>query len=143
MTYVLETISKEDQEKIIKDAASDPKKRSSLIYARDHHEFPTSWAVDREHDSYLMLAPVMVREDSWDRPYYIFAKGGMWQIKSKASVGNQIYFDEMTLPPSPALLDVQQEIRAAFAVYGRWGDGPLNEFGKPEFALSPEFTERA
>lgn len=143
MAYVLEKITKVDQEKIIKDAECDPKKRSALIYARDHHEFAASWAVDREHDGYFLLAPVTVREESWDRPYYIFVRNRLWRANSKASIGNQFYLDEEVLPPPDVLLEVQQEIRTAFAIYGRWGDGPLNEFGKPEFAVIPEFEERA
>ena len=140
MTYVLEKITPEDQEKIIKDAVCDPKKQERLTYAMAHQEFTQSWVIDRERNCYLLRMPSTMREEDWDTPYFIFVDGCMYRINREGQAGHRVYFDEAVLPTASSLTKLQDEIRAAFAVYGCWGDGPLNDRGVPVWAIDPQFT---
>ena len=57
MPYVLEKITLEDREKIIKDAACDAAKQRTLIYTHQHQGFPKAWAIDWERNCYLFRTP--------------------------------------------------------------------------------------
>ena len=140
MTYVLEKITPEDQKKIIKDAEFNPNKQERLIYAVKHQEFTESWAIDRERNCYLLKMPSSTREEDWDTPYFIFVKGNMYRVNREGQAGNNVYFDEELLIAEPLFTELQEEIRAAFAIYGCWGDGPLNERGIPVWDISPKLT---
>lgn len=141
MPYLLENITLQDQEKIINDAIRDELKHGSLMRAREWGKFANTWAVDRGRDCYFLLAPILVREEAMDRPYYAYIDGQMYKIK-RVGWTQQVYFDEQNLPSGPRLLEIQEEVRNAFAVYGEWGQGPMNQIGKPQFALNPEFIDK-
>jgi hypothetical protein len=84
MAYVLGKITPEDQQKIIDDAV--PRVRKYLGYAQKDGKFPTSWAIDRERNHYLLRGPMYFREDVY-HPYHIFAYGRMYLFRRQ---GNRI-----------------------------------------------------
>jgi hypothetical protein len=140
MTYVLAPISPTDREKIIQDAATDIEKQKRLLYAIKWKIFAETWAVDRERNCYLLQTPAQTREESDEDSYFAFVDGNMYKINRLGFFGDWVYFDEQSAEAVPS--SVAEEVTAAFAVYGCWGEGPLNEFGIPEFALIPKFTKK-
>lgn len=143
MAYVLEKISEADQEKILTDANCDQDKLNKLNRNRHFKDSCRTWAVDRERNYYMFSAPITTREQTTDRPYYIYFKNVFYEICTEGWFGNRVYFDENSRPSSESFSELEKEVKTAFAVYGRYGDGPLNERGDPEFAITPEFKERA
>jgi len=138
MTYVLEQITPEDQERIIAEAVDDPPTQKHLIYARSCGSFARTWAIDKERGYYLFLAPRLMREDSWENPFYIRVKSGMYRIGSQGQIGYRMRFSERRFPVS-LLHDILDEIKAALAVYGAWGEGPVNSRNEPEDEVNPNF----
>jgi hypothetical protein len=139
MAYILEKITLEDREKIIKDAACDEVKQHNLSYAKNHNDFPETWTINRECNYYLFLAPIITRPEIMKCPLYFYFKKNLYEIYFESAFGNKIGFLDV---PAPELLkEFQKELVVAFAVFGRGGHGALNEFGNPEFSIVPEFGE--
>lgn len=137
MAYVLEPITPADIDKMISDTAGTPRTQGDLIIAKTYRGFPETWAIDRNRNYYFLGKPMPSLEQLFDRPYCIFARGQMYTIRVEGR-GNRVYFDGENLPPAHLLAEVQDEIKAAFIVYGRWGTGPT-EGGRPVHAVLPEF----
>ena len=137
MAYILEKITLENREKIIKDADCDELKQADLIYANKHHGFPEFWAIDRDRNYYLCIAPPRERPESSVRGFYMFFDGVIYDVYLENLVENKAFF-KPDVKPSQELL---AEITAAFAVYGRFGWGAKNRRGesKPSNAVVPEF----
>jgi hypothetical protein len=135
MTYVLEKITLEDQEKIIKDAACDARKRLALNFDKQRKIFREFWAIDRERDYYLLRAPLEERPESSTRGFYMFFDGVIYDVYLENMFDNKTSF-KPNVKPSPQLL---AEITAAFTVLGRFSCGPLDKHGNPEYAVVPEF----
>ncbi|GHT87185.1 hypothetical protein AGMMS49960_01010 [Betaproteobacteria bacterium] len=125
MAYVLEEITPEDQQKIIDDA--DAYKKSGLIYAQKDGSFAKDWAVDRERNHYLLMAPTVTGEDIGVPPYYIFTEGRMYLIRRNGWWGYRFFFDEKNLPPQEKMLRVQRETELAFRCHGSHGESPRSE----------------
>lgn len=139
MTYILKKITPEDQQKILKDAACAHLLQKNLSFALSQNEFPETWAVDANRDTYLFLAPRFVREDSWSLPFYFYIGGRLLEIRSEGQLGNHMYFADRTEPLS-LLNKILDEIKDALSVYGMWGNGPNNEKGEAEFMVNPRFV---
>ncbi|WP_426210240.1 hypothetical protein [Massilia sp. TWP1-3-3] len=142
MAYHLEPITKADHEKIFQDAEAFPRKKSWMTAAVAASAFPKNWAVDRERNCYLLCMPIMVRTDSMEEGYIAFVERHMHQVKLPNVFGQTVYIDEVPLPSGEALAALHQEISAGFAVLGKFGDGPKNEFGMDEFAIVPVFVQK-
>lgn len=142
MAYVLEKILPADQEKILADANCDQEKRNWLIY-RKHFKYnpELSWTVERERNIYMFLAP-RTREQSGEDHYYFYFNSRLYgfHLEGGPFVGKLVAFDDAVLPPQPLLDELQREIVAAFAVYGRSGDG--DHGGDWMYAVKPEFKDR-
>jgi hypothetical protein len=138
MAYILEKITPEDQERIIAEAVDDPPTQKDLIHARSCGALARTWAVDRERGYYLYFAPRLVREDSLDHPFYIRVKSGMYRIGSQGQIGYRMRFSESQFPVA-LLHELLDEIKAALAVYGAWGEGPLNGKNEPQDEVNPKF----
>ena len=143
MAYVLENITPTEQEKIISDAEGHPSDRNSLIHAKDHQEFPSTWAVDKERNCYLLTAPVGTREEVTNRPYFFFWDNKLYKFFREGWFGHNFRFKEEIASSDAFLITLQSEIALAFAVYGESGRGPLNELGVAEFAVIPVFKAGA
>jgi hypothetical protein len=138
MPYVLEAITPSDQEKIILDAATDMIKKRKLIHAKENGEFTRTWATDRDRGFYLLKVPSLFPDEMTDVPYYVFIHERMYRV-NRIGTTHRVYFDEEISDPSTRLLEIQDEVRAAAAVYGIWGFGPMQEIGKQEYPLQLEF----
>lgn len=141
MTYLLETITLADREKIIQDAAPWGK-QTWLKEAVKMLLFPKSWAVDRQRNCYMFFMPDLVRTESLEQPYLAFVDGRMYQINLSSMFGQDVYFDEKELPAENAIDALQCEVVAAFAVLGLFGKGPLDELGLPEYEVVPVFKKK-
>ena len=141
MSYQLEEILPEDQEIIIANFSADDRSLRALEYVKGRGRFPTSWAMDKGRDSYLLKEPMIVRQDSAEVPYLFFYAGRGYKILLEHMLGCNFKFAESCRPEDDSLSEVVEGIRQAFAIYGRWGGGEFNEFGEPEFKVSPVFKE--
>ncbi|KJV05286.1 hypothetical protein [Methylocucumis oryzae] len=100
MAYVLETITSEDQEKILKDAECDEEKHGLLRYAKDHVDFPETWAIDYQRNYYMLIAPVIVRPDEPGGAIFFYFKGFLFEICIESPFGNKIKCIDK---PSPSI----------------------------------------
>lgn len=129
MAYVLEAISKEDQEKILRDAACDPEKLKRLtIGFRDLDSALDTWVVDRERDCYMLDRPYPVYTGSTeDFRRYFFFREYMYEISQLTFFGHDVVILDM--PPESLLDDFKQEVTAAHMV------GDSNSAFTPIFKL--------
>jgi hypothetical protein len=139
VNYVLEKISIEDKKKIIANAGEQNDTFNLLVSADRENVFPESWAIDRDSGHYLFSAPIMVRSDSLDRPYFFNFNGKLVCFSSEGQDGVWFKFNSDLTTENRSL--IIEEIESAFAVYGRWGSGPLNKRGKPTFFVVPKFRD--
>lgn len=140
MAFVLEPISAADRHKMIADAAVDPAKQRDLEYAARHvHDFPKRWAVDREHNCYLSMAPVIVRQDTMGTALHVFFRERLYAIRIDTAFGHTV----SVVDEPPPLLRGQflAVVRSALAVFGRAGAGPTDFLGN-EDAIYPQFRLR-
>jgi hypothetical protein len=134
MTYVLEKITPEDQQKIINDA--NPRLREYLCQAQRRGKFPTSWAIDRERNHYLFRGPMFFREDI-NYPYYVFAYGRMYLFR-RNTPEDSFFFDEKEPSPPEELSRVQAEVELALPCHGSRGDHPRNmKISRVDFVPKP------
>ena len=138
MSYMLENITQEDRGRIIADAAGDPQTQMHLMNAQLIDAFARTWAIDRARGCYLFFAPRLVPEDSWSHPFYLRVADKMYRIESESQIGYRMRFSEKRFPVA-LLHDLLDEIRAALAVYGAWGEGPLNADKEPQYHVKPQF----
>lgn len=138
MAYVLEKITLEDLQKIISDA--DPEKQSTFLYAQREEQkaltsyryLPTHWAIDRERNCYVLIAPLgaeMACSCSYGQPYYLFSYGHMYRFRRSGICGFQFHFDERITPPEEELSRAQQEFDLAMRCHGTHGDNSLPYHG--------------
>ena len=142
MAYVLANITQANREKIKGDAAMSAANLYWLCTAEERDLFPTTWAFDVERNSYLMRMPRLSRGETNDFLYLIFVSGNFYTIEKEGAYGGEMHFDDRSIPKADVLKNVEDEVTAAFAVYGCWGNGPLNERGQIEFDVVPEFTKK-
>ncbi len=117
MAYVLETITPEDQGKILKDAECDERKKKALIrrgyFNKD--EPPRDWAIDRIQNSYLFWAPRPPMNP--DYHCYFYFNDFLYALRFKSKVDCVVYFDDAKLPNLSLLPSIKQEIANAFLAY--------------------------
>lgn len=130
MAYVVEKITPEDQQKILRDAACDPEKMKTLSNGfRDG--FVHGWIVDRERDCYMIGKPRFVRMDAEDFRRYFFFKGCMYEISQLSFFGYDVAIIDM--PPESQLEEFKQEVTAACMATGPDSAfTPIFKFGKGE-----------
>lgn len=136
MSYVLQEISREDQKRILRDAAVNSSAKHHLTYAMNQDQFPDKWAIDLERGIYLFFAPRFMREDSWSLPLYFHINDRFLMICSEGTPGYRMYLSE-GIDGEGQLNEILDEIRDAFSAYGMWGEGPYNEKGEPQFRVDP------
>ncbi|WP_157883311.1 hypothetical protein [Pseudomonas sp. ATCC 13867] len=143
MSFVLERITSVEQVRVINDAERASLDYDTLVYAKNHQLFADAWAVDKEKDCYLLRAPRVMREDGENRTYYFYFKGELYKFYLVGWFGGEVRFNDSSISLSSLPSGFKGAVTAAFAVYGESGSGPLNQFGNPEFAISPIFKEGA
>lgn len=141
MTYALEKITPEDKEKILQDASLDAAKKADLMYMNGQHlDNPSmTWAVDRSRNCYMFYAPTIVRQETMRQSYYIFFTNTWYEFYTENNFFNDVGIVGAATLSEPSLTELQNEITAAFAVYGRYGQGPLNKDGISAYSVVPEF----
>ncbi len=148
MTYKLEIPSQSDKEKILKDAEFSSDIKHRLDGGRYLSLVEFHWAVNENKDAYLFWAPPTNRDGGPSTFYYVFFYKDAWyEVHTNNILGHEIAFDEENPPPygpvlpdGPALKELQNEIIAAFAAFGRFGK--LNEAGQLKYPVHASFKER-
>lgn len=138
MGYVLDTISPEDQDKIISEV-NDTSICQTLSYVKKNNSFTENWVIDRGKNYYFFIAPDVVRTDRVGLKYHIFYKGQLYTLHINDWFGNKVYIEEREKMSKEFLSSLQDEIKLAFSVHGRSGSGPTNESGAPVNEVVPEF----
>jgi hypothetical protein len=119
--YILEKIQERDREKIMQDSLSNERISRFLKMRGGHLENNPEihWAIDRENDSYLFLAPrpAMTREHH----YCLFFGGKMYVICIESPVNTKVSFDEKSPAPDPLGIEMKAAIKAALATHGLFG----------------------
>jgi hypothetical protein len=143
MTYVLEQLTHADQEKIILDATGNVQAKGSLVSAIKRQDLVKKWAINRDSGHYLLRAPATIKQDTDDRNYYFYFHGWLYMCGIVGWFGSEAFVEDYAKPLGSLRSEFELDIKAALATYGVFGDGPLNEFGKPEFAITPVFKNGA
>lgn len=139
MVYVLEKISESDMDLIISHVDGDKYRHTKFRFteAKKDGTFTKNWSVDRERNAYFLKIPNVMREDPLS--YCIFFQGYLYQIDEDEFVGHGFRFAGHLDINSVQLEDLKQEIKLAFACYGKFGTGTLNSSGKPTLVVNPKF----
>ncbi|MFZ6874966.1 hypothetical protein ACO0LF_23130 [Undibacterium sp. Di27W] len=131
MSYKLEQASIQDIEKILQDAKLNPSIKFRLERQR-HFSLGRKWAVNESRDIYFFTAPDDVRDGYYPFYYLVFHKDNWYEVNTQYMCGNELVFDDDTPPPEgDARIALQNEIIAAFEVFGRFGEGNLQTNGQP------------
>lgn len=127
MAYILETISPEDQQKILKDAECNERNRGLLMMRGGHfaNNPELTWAINREDGSYLFWAPPALSSPSQSR-YYFYFEGASYLLHRDA-ITSVIRFDSSSPQPHDQLETLKLRLNAAFTVYRRFGQGSDRE----------------
>ena len=75
--------------------------------------------------------------------FFIVLDGKKYSFVIDTLFGCTSHIEGINSPNSELLSFAEEEVTKAFQVYGRFGNGVLNEFGKPEFKVDPEFKGKA
>ncbi len=128
MGYVLEKISLQDQKKIFSDISHDERNVRNLQRRGGHfaNKPNLNWAINREDNSYLFLAP-KVDIKSRRHDYYFFFKGFTYQVRLQSRISEQVEVNRYPSDVDKTILE--SELIRAFEVYGFWGRGPDLENG--------------
>lgn len=115
MNFVSETISPEDQARIIRDAGPELAKLYRL--RRGYFDnFPgTMWAIDRERHAYLLLAP-MADYRRTIPTYHFFFHGMMYTLELRDAIACEITC--INPPPDNQLEAFEAAVLEAFEVHG-------------------------
>lgn len=123
MGFVLEKITEKEQEKILTDLSHDQKKIGYLRMRGGHFNNSPGlhWAVDKENNMYLFLAPKL-DVMSQIRQYYFFLNGRIYLLTLDSITSNRIQIEECA-GEDEISSNVKAYIKAAFQVYGLSGNG--------------------
>ncbi len=130
MSYVLELISKEDQQKIKNDFKSNEKHYRSLISRVgffSQNDSQLRWTIDRDKGYYFFYKPAISKERERDCLFYyencIYQFTRLWEAnESQTKIIHKLQFNEHVEPSLlPALTS---EIKKAYECFGLYGRGP-------------------
>ena len=117
MAYFLETISSEDEEKILKDAECDENKKNVLVRRRFFEDKGChKWAIDRDKNSYLFSAPKPPKYS--DSFYYFYFRGFLYGLRLPCHpLKSVVEFQDGLNSVSVIFPDIKQAIYEAIMVY--------------------------
>lgn len=138
MSYVLEKVTPEDQQRILSDA-NDSQKRKILTSQFFANSPDLTWAVDRDRGCYLVFAPRLTREDGEISPFYFHLGTQLIEFYVPTNLGNAVTFVSLPAMTPDEYHNLKVEIAAAFLTYGRFGRGLNN--GDWLHALVPSFEQ--
>jgi hypothetical protein len=118
MAYVLEEITNEIADQIMKDAECDPAKKRLLERREYFYVFNTglSRAIDKEKNYYIFVAPHLEAK-SENRDYFFFCDNKLFRIRLVADNGWWFYFAD----DDSADQSVIDEIKSAFGIHQYFG----------------------
>jgi len=125
MTYVLEKITAADREKIMADLESDQEKKLRVIGDKTLTSLgDLNWAVDRESNSYIFLAPT-IREQAINPRFFFFYKDTWYELYVKAMFENLVHF-ESPEPVQGERSEFRLQLKAALFAIGRYSKGSFD-----------------
>jgi len=140
MSYELKKLLPEDQSRII--SASKIKRSMEVAFSILNRDggFPEYWAISSHDNSFLVLLPSVTRPEGMEIHYAFFSGKKMYEL-----VGTQSYLYYMDIEildiegSSEDMKMVRTAISNAFNVYGRWGEGPNDKNGLPQYKVEARF----
>ena len=119
MQYLLQYISLDEQDKIVRDAGPILGKLYSVRGGFFEYNPRHQWVIDRERDSYLLYGPVMTARR--DHPsYHFFFQGTMYYVELNMFLDYLVTVPEE--PTQPLLAQFREALVAALTAYGPYGD---------------------
>lgn len=112
MAYVLEKITTEARERMTSEV--DERFRLRILRLDWWEGGPVHWAIDREHDSYLCLAPNRMGEGT---SYSFFFQSKMYHFTIR-NESNPIVVWRFSKPNADEIKRLQSALTQAFAVHG-------------------------
>lgn len=137
--FILQAIAPDDRADIISLAAFDVEVERTLRAAARDDVFPESRAIDPASGRFLMTWPEIVRPEGLERGFALFAEHRFFVFSIDGRLDN-VAFAENSVPSASSADAVRRAIVEAFAVHGRYGQGPLDENGLPDWAVHPTFA---
>lgn len=116
MAYVLEKLTPEAQERITQE--SDERFRLKILRLEWWEGGPIHWAIDREHDSYLCLAPSPVGESGESYSFFFHSK--MYHFMMPFA-NKPVVTWRFGKPNDDEIEQLQPALTQAFATYGFYG----------------------
>lgn len=135
MNYILEKTSPEVLQKISSDSQSDPW-QSRMLLRHLRAESMHTWAVDRENDSYLFYGP-RVGEPGYSE-YTFYFGGNFYHLRIKSHFTGYVEYMHPQQGPESGTSGVQDAIRSAFQVFGKYG---IESAGAAPTPLAVTFQE--
>jgi hypothetical protein len=137
-SFILQAIAGEDRADIVRLAACDAEVERTLRAAARDDIFPASRAIDPASGCFLMTWPELLRPEGLERGFALFAEQRFFVFSIDGRLDSVTFAKGRD--PSPSSADaVRRAIVAAFAIHGRYGQGPLDETGLPDWAVHPTF----
>lgn len=128
MPFTLKSIQVADAIKIVEDASCNERLHRRLL--RLHIlQLPKTWALNTHSNSYLILLPGEIREDSAHLIYFLFYKNRFFEFRKIDFFGNRISAHNYPKDLESERKDIESIFTEAIAVHGAFGDGP-NSVGK-------------
>jgi hypothetical protein len=134
MRYVLQAVDTRAIELILAAAAgSEVLKRNLPGYRQFLEGARQSWAFDTESGNFMTNARHDVYDGTSRCHFHFFCNGQWYQIFLESMFSYRCGFSRTSIPRAQDRASVEQEIAAAFAVFGTIGNGPEG------FELETEF----
>lgn len=137
MAYVLEKITAVDKEKILIDIQSDQEKKLRVVADKTFSNGDSHWAVDRENNSYIFLAPT-IREQAIDPRFFFFYKATWYELYVKAMFENLVHFESPEPTADDERSDFRRQLKAALFAIGRYSKGSFDRLN----SVVAEFKDR-
>jgi len=123
---VIEKVTPEIQEKILKDASYD-KKNTNMLLARGGYfnsSIELTWAINKEKNYYFLLAPALPQAIS--KRYFFYFKKNMYILVIASEITNENFFSTgyfKDVVDRKLISELESEVRKAYLVYGPSGKG--------------------
>jgi len=127
MSYQLEKILLEDQNKILKDLGNDTRKKNQLLARGGYfnNQPGLKWSIDKGNNNYLFIAPKLdIR--SPQRDYFFYFKEVFYRIHVASRVTCILSFDD-PVPLGQMFEELKADLYRAFKNHRFSGRGPEHE----------------
>ncbi|WP_434778358.1 hypothetical protein [Neisseria sp. Ec49-e6-T10] len=118
MVFVEEELTKEDQQKILRDVQCDEKKYALLKKNLEYYTRPNFahyWVIDHQSGFYLIYVSKNAHYSESDKYFYFYFYNKTYEVLAKRGFIDILYLKDL---PEPTILDeFKENLRKAFAVY--------------------------